>query len=151
MNQKHMDKISLKIHKGFRTRERHPHPQPSPPPSAPGLSVGNSPPLYGPTDGIAHPLATQHAPSFSPAILPHLLWFSGQVAGVGWGRKGQLVRKMNRKGGVESRHPKCWADRPCAVCREGRCLWLQAGFRFGALWKAVQDVSFFPLSNTEFS
>lgn len=83
MNQKHMDTISLKIHKGFRIKESHSHPQPSHPLLALGLDVGNSPPLRGFTDGIAYPLATQDAPSFSPGIPPHLLWFSGQVAGMG--------------------------------------------------------------------
>lgn len=83
MNQKHMDTISLKIHKGFRIKESHPHPQSSHPLLALGLDVGNSPPHHGFIDGIAHPLATQDAPSFSPKISSHLLWFSGQVAAMG--------------------------------------------------------------------
>lgn len=28
------------------------------------------------------------------------------------------------------------------MCRKGQGFWLEAGFRFGTLWKAVQDVSF---------
>lgn len=112
--------------------------------SAVGLGVGNSPLLHTLTNGIAYSLATQDAPSFSPEIPSHVLWFSGQVAGMGWERRGQLVKEMNekKKGGARSRQPKCLEDRPCAACRGGQRLWLRSGFGFGALCKAVQDVSF---------
>ena len=88
MNQKHMDKISLKIHKGFRTRERHPHPQPSPPSSALGLSVGNLPPSVGPLMG----LLTLWPPSMLPASpLQFFLISCGLVAkGLGWAEGGKV-------------------------------------------------------------
>lgn len=47
-----------------------------------------------------------------------------------------------KKGGAGSRQPKCLEDGPCAVCRGEQRSRLRSGFRFGALCKAVQDVSF---------
>ena len=139
MNQKHMDKISLKIHKGFRIKESHPRPQPSRPPSALGLSVGNSPPLHGLPAGIAHPLATQPAPSFSPAILPHLLWFSGQVAGVGWEERSTGEKDEWEEEGRCGEQASQVLRRGAMCCMLGRMVFVATGWFH--IWGALESSS----------
>ena len=62
MNQKHMKKISLEIHKGFRSKESHPHPQPIPFPFGSGFGSWELPPSMDSLMG----LPTHWPPSMLP-------------------------------------------------------------------------------------
>lgn len=110
-------------------------------------------PSLGSLIGIAYQLATQDAPSFSSGIPPHLLWFSGQVTGMGWERTGQLVRKMNKKRRevlVESSQHKRLQDRHVLCAGKDRVL----GYRLASnlvLFGKQFKMFLFSLSNMKFS
>lgn len=88
MNQKHMDTISLKIHKDFRIKESHPHPQPSHPFYLWAWMLGTPLPSLGPLMG----LLTHWPPRTFPASPLEVLFIScGLVAKwLGWVERGDV-------------------------------------------------------------